>query len=80
MHRTSTDHWCSRCPATAVLLWASACDVPDTVGHWAIVTLKVVAGMVVVVLVFLPLMASLGAIRAAVRRVLASRGHDRKPE
>jgi hypothetical protein len=60
-----------------VLLWASACDVPDTVGHWAIFTLKVVAGLVVAVVVFLPLMASLATIRAAVRRVLGSRGRDR---
>ncbi len=76
MHRDSTDQWCSRCPAAAVLLWASACDVPDTVGNWAIFTLKVVAGLVVAVIVFLPLMASLATIRAAVRRVLGSRGRD----
>lgn len=67
--------------ATAVTLApAVGCTGSEDAVRVALLALKIVAGMVVAVLVFLPLMASLGAIRAAVRRVLASRGHDRKPE
>lgn len=64
--------------ATAVTLApAVGCTGTEDAVRVALLALKIFAGLVVAVLVFLPLMASLGAIRAAVRRVLASRGRDR---
>ena len=61
----------------AVLAAAFGCADSDGVLRVALLALKIVAGVVVAVLVFLPLMASLTTIHAAVRRLLDSRGRDR---
>lgn len=78
MCRSLTGLWWARGSCAAALMCASACDAPDAAGRWALVALKVVAGLVVVMLVFLPLMASLATIRAGIRRLLGARGGDRK--
>jgi hypothetical protein len=64
--------------ATTVTV-ASSIGCTDTQGaaRVALLALKIFAGLAVAVLVFFPLMASLAAIRAAVRRALASRDRDR---
>jgi hypothetical protein len=64
--------------AAIALAPAVGCVDSDGLLPVLLVALKVFAGLVVAVVVFLPLMASLATIRAAVRRYLGSRRRDRE--
>ena len=77
MRRTWIDHRLRILLTAVALVSALGCTDAEGVLRIVLLALKVVAGLAVAVVVFFPLMASLAAIRAAVRRVLASRDRDR---
>jgi hypothetical protein len=67
-----------RISAIAVALWSTlGCTDSDGVVRAALLALKVFAGLVVAVLVFLPLMAALTTLRAGVRRLFEARRSNR---
>ena len=58
---------------------AVACSESGGVLGALLLALKVFAGLVVAVLIFLPLMAALTTLRAGIRRLLTGRKTDRDP-
>lgn len=63
--------------AAVAVVSALGCTEPEAALRVALLALKIFAGLVVAVLVFLPLMASLTTIRAGFRRLRASRKKNR---
>ena len=78
MWRTSIDYRVKVLLAIIALVTMDGCADTEGIARVALLALKVVAGLVAAVVIFLPLMASLATIRAAVRRYLGSRRRDRE--